>query len=140
MSDELLQKSALELAQLIRTKQISPLELTHLYLDRIEKFACQIGSFVHVAGESALATASAQTEQLSQITDNAQLPPFFGVPTAIKDLNAVAGMPVSYGVAALQGNIAQYDEGIVTRMKMAGFILLGKTATSQTGFHLLVKF
>jgi amidase len=37
------------------------------------------------------------------------------------------------GVAALQGNIAQYDEGIVTRMKMAGFILLGKTATSQLG-------
>ncbi len=131
MSDELLQKSALELAQLIRTKQISPLELTHLYLDRIEKFDCQIGSFVHVAGESALATASAQTEQLSQIAATAELPPFFGVPTAIKDLNAVAGMPVSYGIAALQGNIAQYDEGIVTRMKMAGFILLGKTATSQ---------
>jgi len=133
MSDELLQKSALELAQLIRTKQISPLELTHLYLDRIEKFDCQIGSFVHVAGESALATASIQTEQLSQIAATAELPPFFGVPTAIKDLNAVAGMPVSYGVAALQGNIAQYDEGIVTRMKMAGFILLGKTATSQLG-------
>ncbi|MFM7714462.1 MAG: amidase, partial [Microcystis sp.] len=53
MSDELLQKSALELAQLIRTKQISPLELTHLYLDRIEKFDSQIGGFVHVAGESA---------------------------------------------------------------------------------------
>ena len=63
MSDELLQKSALELAQLIRTKQISPLELTHLYLDRIEKFDFQIGSFVHVAGESAIATASIQTEQ-----------------------------------------------------------------------------
>ncbi|RPH91106.1 MAG: amidase, partial [Chroococcales cyanobacterium metabat2.561] len=84
MSDELLQKSALELAQLIRTKQISPLELTHLYLDRIEKCDCQIGSFVHVAQESVLATASIQTEQLSQITDTAELPPFFGVPTAIK--------------------------------------------------------
>jgi amidase len=130
MSDELFRKSALELAQLIRTKQISPLELTHLYLDRIEKFDSQIGSFVHVARESALATATTQTEQLSKI---GELPPFFGVPTAIKDLNAVAGMPISYGVAALKGNIAQYDEAIVTRMKMAGFILLGKTATSQLG-------
>jgi amidase len=133
MSDELSQKSALELAQLIRTKQISPLELTQFYLDRIENFDSKIGSFVHIAQESALATATTQTEQLSQIADTAELPPFFGIPTAIKDLNAVAGMPISYGVAALQGNIAQYDEAIVTCIKSAGLIILGKTATSQLG-------
>ncbi|MGK7876331.1 MAG: amidase [Xenococcaceae cyanobacterium] len=124
---------ALELAQLIRDRKISPLELVKLYLERIQKFDSQLGSYFTVAAETALADAKAKTEQLAQTKDISQLPPFFGVPTAIKDLNAVAGMPCSYGVAALKDKIADYDDGVVTRMKMAGFTILGKTATSEVG-------
>ena len=124
---------ALELAQLIRQRQISPLELTQFFLLRIERFDSQVGSFFHIASESAIADARAKTEQLAKTSDPNQLPPFFGVPTAIKDLNAVAGMPISYGVAALKENMCTYDESAVTRMKQAGFILLGKTATSELG-------
>ncbi|ACK65432.1 Amidase [Rippkaea orientalis PCC 8801] len=124
---------ALKLAELIRDRQISPLEITQLYLDRIQKYDPQIGSFFTVAAEQAIAEAKAKTEQLASLSDPNALPPFFGVPTAIKDLNAVAGMPVSYGVAALKNNIAEYDDGVVSRMKGAGFIILGKTATSQLG-------
>ena len=123
--------SALEQAKLVRSRQISPLELVELYLQRIEQFNPQLGCFYHLATETALADAKAKTEQLAQISDSAQLPPFFGVPTAIKDVNAVAGMPLSYGVAAFKEQVATADEGIVTKMKQAGFILLGKTATPQ---------
>ena len=93
---------ALELAQLIRQRQISPLELTQLYLERIQEFDSQLGSFFTVAAETALAEAQAKTEQLLQ---TAELPPFFGVPTAIKDLNPKAGLPCTYGVAALKSQI-----------------------------------
>ncbi|EAZ89318.1 amidase [Crocosphaera chwakensis] len=124
---------ALKLAQLIRDRSISPLELTQLYLNRIETYNPQLGSFFFVAAEMAIQDAKEKTEQLINISDPKNLPPFFGVPTAIKDLNAVAKMPISYGVAALKDNIATYDDGVTARMKGAGFIILGKTATSQLG-------
>ncbi|MEA5535785.1 amidase [Crocosphaera sp. XPORK-15E] len=132
-SVELAFKPALELAQLIRDRTISPLELTQLYLDRIARYDSQLGSFFTVAADMALADAKTKTEQLINTPDLKLLPPFFGVPTAIKDLNAVAGMPVTYGVPALKNNIVDYDDGVTMRLKGAGFIILGKTATSELG-------
>jgi amidase len=125
--------SALEQAQLIRDHVCSPLELTQLYLSRIEQFDPKLGSFFHVAADLAIADARQKTEQLAQTIDTSQLPPFFGIPTAIKDLKSVAGMPITYGISALKEQIANYDDGIVTKIKQAGFTILGKTATSQLG-------
>lgn len=124
---------ALEQAKLIRKLEISPTELTQLYLSRIQKLDPQLGSFYTVAQEMALKDAQAKTEQLALTQDTGQLPPFFGVPTAIKDLNAVAGIPCTYGSLALKDNIPNYDDGVVTRIKKAGFVILGKTATSEIG-------
>lgn len=124
---------ALTQAQLIRDRVISPLELTQLYLDRISQFDAELGSYYHVATETALADAQAKTEQLTKISDIQELPPFFGVPIPVKDLYPVLGMPCSYGVAALKEQLASYDDGIVYRLKAAGFTILGKTAASQLG-------
>jgi len=125
--------SALEQAQLIRQGQFSPLELVELYLSRIQQFNPQLGCYFTVATDMALADAKAKTEQLTQIKDSAELPPFFGVPIAIKDLTSVQGLPCSYGTPLLKDKIAPYDDGVVTRIKQAGFIILGKTATSEVG-------
>ncbi|MEL6496273.1 MAG: amidase [Cyanobacteria bacterium J06623_7] len=124
---------ALEQARLIREGRVTPLELTQMYLERIEQYDARVGSFNYVATESAIADAKAKTAQLAEIADAQNLPPFFGVPIAIKDLKSVADMPLSYGVASLKEQIATFDEGIITRIKRAGFIILGKTATSQLG-------
>jgi amidase len=124
---------ALTLAQQIRQKTLSPLELTEFFLQRIETLDPQIGSFHYVATEKALEIAKKQTEILAKTPNTQDLPPFFGVPTAIKDLNAVSGMPCSYGVAALKDKIPDYDDAISQKIQAAGFILLGKTATSQLG-------
>lgn len=124
---------ALEQAKLIKQRQVTPLELTELYLSRIEKYNSQLGSFYHVARESAIADAQAKTEQLAQTVDTSYLPAFFGVPIGIKDLKSVANMPITYGIPALKEQIANYDEGVVSKIKQAGFIILGKTATSQLG-------
>lgn len=122
---------ALEQARLIRSKDVSPLELTQLYLERIERLNAALGSYFTIMAEKAIADAKQKTDCLTTITDD--LPPFFGVPIAIKDLNPVAGTPCSYGIAAARNRLAEKDDTLVTRMQKAGFTILGKTATSQLG-------
>lgn len=123
---------ALEQAQLIRKREISPLELVELYLERIQRLDSQLGSYFTIAAEQALAEAKAKTEQL--LTSNiSELPPFFGVPIAIKDLNSVEGIRCTYGTPILRDKIANYTDGVVMRIKHAGFTILGKTATSELG-------
>jgi amidase len=121
---------ALEQARLIRTKEVSPHELVQLYLERIGRLDGQLGSYFTVMAEQAIADAKAKTEQL---TSNSELPPFFGVPISIKDLYPVTGVPCTYGIAALKQQVAEYDVGMVTRIRQAGFTILGKTATSELG-------
>jgi len=121
---------ALELAKLIRRREVSPLELVELYLDRIQRLNPQLGSYFTVTADLAIADAKAKTELL---TTNTEFPQFFGVPISIKDLNPVEGVVCTYGSPALLNNIAKYDDGVVTQIKQAGFIILGKTATSELG-------
>ena len=123
--------SALDQARLIRRREVTPIQLIELYLERIERLS-RLGSYFTVADQQALADAKAKTE-LVQSNSAGDLPAFFGVPIAIKDLNAVAEMPCTYGVQALKTNIPTADDGVVTRIKQAGFIVLGKTATSELG-------
>lgn len=129
--------SALEQTRLIRSKEVSPLELVELYLERIQQFDSQLGSYFTVTADMALKDAKAKTEILSR-GDRAgntptNLPPFFGVPISIKDLNAVADVRCTYGTPALIDKVASHDDGVVVRIKQAGFIILGKTATSELG-------
>ncbi|QIZ70413.1 amidase [Oxynema aestuarii] len=131
-STDLAFASALEQARLIRTGQISPLELTQVYLDRIDRLNPKLGSYFYINRDRAIADAKQKTEHLTT-ADPDRLPPFFGVPTAIKDLNNVAELPCSFGVAALRDQVSTYDDAVVARMKAAGFTILGKTATSQLG-------
>ncbi|WP_341525033.1 amidase [Nostoc sp. UHCC 0302] len=121
---------ALELAELIRRREVSPLELVDIYLERIEQLNPQLGSYFTVMADLAIADAKAKTEIL---TTTSELPPFFGVPISIKDLNPVAGVPCTYGNPILLNNIPDNDDGVVAKIRQAGFIILGKTATSEIG-------
>ncbi|MFM7449599.1 MAG: amidase [Leptolyngbyaceae cyanobacterium] len=122
---------ALEQARLIRQKEITPIDLVELYLKRIAALDGQLGSYVSVAAEQAIADAKTKTEALTG--DLIDLPLFFGVPISIKDLNPVMDMPCSYGVKILKQQMATEDDGVVTRIKQAGFVILGKTTTSELG-------
>ncbi|MEB3336312.1 MAG: amidase [Leptolyngbyaceae bacterium] len=124
---------ALEQAALISTQQVSPLELVELYLERIQRLDSHLNSYFTVIADRALADAKAKTEFLTQALDPSELPPFFGVPISIKDLNSVEGVRCTYGNQALLNHVATYDDGVVARIKQAGFIILGKTATSEFG-------
>jgi amidase len=123
---------ALEQARLIRTQAISPLELVEIYLDRIERLNPALGAYVVVMADQAIADAKAKTEHL-MASDPAELPPLFGVSVSVKDLNPVAGVACAYGIRAACERLATYDDNIVSKLRQAGLIILGKTATSQMG-------
>ncbi|MBV9387865.1 MAG: amidase [Chroococcidiopsidaceae cyanobacterium CP_BM_ER_R8_30] len=124
---------ALEQAQLIRRREVSPLDLVEVYLERIQRLDGQLGSYFTVMAEQAIADAKVKTEQLAIAKQTSEFPPFFGVPISIKDLNSVAGVVCTYGSQVLRETVATTDDGVVTKIKQAGFIILGKTATPELG-------
>jgi amidase len=122
---------ATEQARLVRAGEVSPVELVELYLERIDRLDSQLQSFVTVTGERALEEARAAEQALSDGRDD--LPPFHGVPISIKDLTPTAGVRTTYSCTALANNVPRVDVAVVTRLKAAGFVLLGKTNTPEFG-------
>ncbi|MDQ6605518.1 MAG: amidase [Actinomycetota bacterium] len=123
--DELLFRPADELAALVRTGELSATELVGASLRRIEELEPTINAFTHVAAESALAAAGD--------TGPGDPRPFAGVPIAVKDNRAVAGMPLTM-CSDLFGNlIARRDAFVVRRLRDAGFVIVGKTALPEMG-------
>ncbi|MEM7772101.1 MAG: amidase [Cyanobacteria bacterium P01_A01_bin.37] len=124
---------ALEQAKLIRTNVISPLELTQLYLSRIESLDPSLGSYFTVLAEQAYRDAQTKTEQLATSQNRDDLPPFFGVPISVKDLNPMKDVRFTIGSQALKENTGTFDDAIIGKIKQAGFVILGKTATPEMG-------
>ena len=120
----------LEQADAVRRHEVSPVELVDHYLDRIERLNNDVGAFVHVAPDQARAAAKDAESALSSGQD---LPPLHGVPTAIKDLYLTADMPTGFGSGAFAPMELGIDEAFVTRLRQAGTISLGKTATPEFG-------
>jgi amidase len=123
--NQLLTRSALELASLIREGEISARELVETSLRRIEELDPQVGAFTHVAGESALAEAEEVGSGDSR--------PFAGVPIAIKDNRAVNGMPITMCSDLFTDIVPRHDSFLVRRLRDAGFIVVGKTKLPEMG-------
>ena len=126
MSDELAFTPALELAARVRAREVSPVELTELYLERIERLDPQLNSFVTVDADGALAAAR-------EAEASPAAAPFHGVPIPIKDLNETAGLRTTYSTKAYANNVPDFDAAVVRRIRAAGFIVLGKTNTPELG-------
>ncbi len=122
---ELLQRSAVELASLIRSGQLAASELVQASLDRIDALDPEINAFTHVAHETALRAAR-------QIGPG-DARPFAGVPIAIKDNRAVAGMPLTMCSDLFGDHVADHDAFLVRRLRDAGFVIVGKTALPENG-------
>src|SRR3954452_10823476 len=127
---ELHDLTLLEQAAAIRTREVSPVDLVEHYLGRIERLNDEVGAFVHVAPD--LARAAAKDAE-SAVTSSTDLPPLHGVPTAIKDLYLTADMPTGFGSAAFAPMEVGIDEAFVGKLRAAGVISLGKTATPEFG-------
>lgn len=119
--------SALKLRDDLARGEISSRELTEYYLQQIERQQ-ELGAFVHVA-EDALSVAAAADE--AQV--RGELGRLHGMPTAFKDLNDVAGMPTTYGSAAIEHQVATGDHSLVAQLRNEGVVILGKTQVPEFG-------
>src|SRR5262245_38005506 len=125
--------SAVELAAAIRRKEVSPVEVADYYLDRMDELDPRLNAFCHRADDDVRKAASASADELVRAASPDDLPPFHGVPLPIKDLVDVAGWPTTHGSAGASCVPAAASDPVVQRFVDAGFVLLGKTTTSEFG-------
>src|SRR5215475_2623599 len=118
------QLPASRMADLVRFRQVSPLELVQEHLARIEHLNPKLNAFVELRTDQAVMEAKA-AEKAVQRGD--QLGPLHGIPVSIKSAIAVAGLKVECGSRTRAGLIAQQDAVLVQRLKNAGAIVLGNT-------------
>ena len=116
--------SAGDLAQQVRSGAIRAQELTEFYIERIERFDPDLNAVVVRDFERARAAARDADRSLAE---GREVGPLHGVPMTVKEAYDVAGLPTTWGIPPLQGNIAAQDAETVKRLKAAGAILLGKT-------------
>jgi aspartyl-tRNA(Asn)/glutamyl-tRNA(Gln) amidotransferase subunit A len=123
MSTELIYSDATKLAELIRTREVSPVEVMKAHLDRIEATNPKMNAIVTIA-EDALKSAR-EAEAAAQRGD--ELGPLHGVPFTVKDSIDTAKVPTQRGTPIFKGRTPDTDATSVARLKKAGGILLAKT-------------
>ncbi len=120
--------SAVEMAERVRRRSVSPVELIQAHLSRIERLNPKLNAFVQVDAERALEQARAAEEAVLR---NAELGPLHGVPISIKSSIEVAGMRYEAGTKLRSGYVARTDAPLVRRLRGAGAIVLGVTNTPE---------
>jgi aspartyl-tRNA(Asn)/glutamyl-tRNA(Gln) amidotransferase subunit A len=121
---------ALQLAALIRDKQVSPVEVVDAMLARIEAVNPRLDAFCAVAADEAR-DAAAAAEVAVMMGD--PLEPLHGVPVSVKDLVFTRRLVTTGGSCLFADHVPEEDAACVERLRGAGAILLGKTATSEFG-------
>ncbi|MEC8172285.1 MAG: amidase family protein, partial [Pseudomonadota bacterium] len=122
--------SAVEARRLIGRKRLSPIELVESCIARIEMVNPTVNAVVAECYDRARAEARAATEAL---VGGAELPPLHGLPFGVKDLNDTEGLVTTYGSTLYRDNVPEKDELLVGKLRQAGGIVLGKTATPEFG-------
>jgi amidase len=121
-------RSATEIARTIREQEISSLEVTKAYLERIDQVNPVLNAVVQLTADAAVAQAKQADELLKQ---GKLLGPLHGVPMTIKDSFDTAGIVSTGGTLGRKNFIPEKDAIIVRRLKEAGAILMGKTNTPE---------
>ena len=121
---ELLRKSALELADLLASGDLTSVELTTACLDRIEALNDRVHAFLLIDREGALATAA---EVDARRAEGADLHRLAGIPIALKDNMVTRGKPTTCASKILEGWLPPYDATVVLKVQAAGLPVVGKT-------------
>ena len=120
----MIRDNASQMAQALTDGSITSVELTQAHLDQISAVDGQVKAFLHVDTEGALAQAKAVDEKRK---NGEKLSPLAGIPLALKDVLAQHGIPTTAGSKILEGWRPPYDSTVVTKLKDAGLVILGKT-------------
>ncbi|WP_340697043.1 amidase [Cellulosimicrobium funkei] len=136
---ELLDLDATALAGALRAGDVSPVEVLDATLDAAAGVGATVGAFTVLTPDLARRQALAAQDALAAARRDGRagphdgLPPFLGVPCPVKDLTMVEGVPMRAGSAAIDPFPAPYDDGVVTLLRRAGTVMVGKTSTPELG-------
>ncbi|WFN91784.1 Asp-tRNA(Asn)/Glu-tRNA(Gln) amidotransferase subunit GatA [Gordonia sihwensis] len=123
-ANEITGLSAADLAGKIAARELSSVEVTRAHLDRIEQIDGQLGAFLHVGGDEALAAAEAADQAIASGEAPSALA---GVPIALKDVFTTVDAPTTCGSKILEGWVSPYDATVTAKLRAAGIPILGKT-------------
>ncbi len=115
--------SASELAGLIQGREVSPLEVVEAYLDRIEALNPKLYTYLTVCRDEALQAARESEQALAR---GEYRGPMHGIPVAVKDQLHTAGIRTTFGTPIFKDFVPNEDATVITNLKSAGAILLGK--------------
>lgn len=132
---EIHELTALQLAAALRHGETSAVDVLDHTLERARTVGARVGAFVVLAEDRARAQVAEADRLLAAHRRGSDdvLPPLLGVPCPIKDLNQVAGLPFEAGSAAFAGTVADVDDGVVTLLRDAGTVMVGKTTVPELG-------
>ncbi len=114
-----------ELSERVRTRQVSPVALTRLFLDRLERIGPRYNAVVTLTAD--LAEKQAQDSE-REIGEGRYRGPLHGIPYGLKDVFATEGYPTTWGAGPLRDQAFDYDATIVRRLRHAGAVLAAKLA------------
>jgi aspartyl-tRNA(Asn)/glutamyl-tRNA(Gln) amidotransferase subunit A len=120
----MIHQTAAQMADALTKGETTSVELTQAHLDRIADVDGQVKAFLHVDSEGALAQAKDVDARRAK---GEKLSPIAGVPLALKDVLAQKGVPTTAGSKILQGWRPPYDSTVVSKLKDAGVVIMGKT-------------
>ena len=120
----MINKTAAQMADALAKGETTSVELTQAHLDRVAAVDGQVKAFLHVDTEGALAQAKDVDARRAK---GEKLSPIAGIPLALKDVLAQKGVPTTAGSKILQGWHPPYDSTVVSKLKSAGVVIMGKT-------------
>ena len=120
--------SATALSQLVRSREVSPVEAVEAYLERIDRLDGKLNSFITVCRDEVLEAAR---EAERAIAGGRYLGPMHGIPVAVKDQVYTKGVRTTDGSKILEGVVPDEDATVIARLKAAGAVLLGKLNMSE---------
>ena len=130
MDNELAFTPATEIRRLITSGEVSSVELTELFYQRIDALNPQLNAYLALCPDQALAYARAADDA---VRNGDTLGPLHGIPISVKDLALTKGVTPTRGSAIFRDRVPEIDSMVVERVKAAGAIILGKTNTPEFG-------
>ncbi|MBM9624631.1 amidase [Streptomyces zhihengii] len=122
---------AVELAAKIKAREVSAAEVAEVIVERVGSLNPELNAFISFDPEQVLADAK---DCDRKTVAGEEVGPLHGVPYSIKELTSMKGQPLAFGLKPLAGGIGQRDAAVVTRMRDAGGVFLGKTNTPESGY------
>lgn len=124
-AQEVVFKPVRQLAEMVRERKVSPIELTEVFLERLERIGPRYNALVTLMPDRAMEEAERAERELAS---GEYKGPLHGIPYGLKDLFAAVGAPTSWGATPFKDQVFDHDSTVTRKLNEAGAVLIGKLA------------